>query len=106
MKRDRNPAQQPVQPASVDPIATLRTGPAARRAIARDLVASLKQDMHYLGWFLAIVEAYPDDQHNWSTAMQVAARCRFPLSVAEALLRIDHKSGSQVATGAKRQAMA
>lgn len=89
-----------------NPHSAIQTGPAARRALAHDLVELLNQDMQYLGWFIAIVEAYPEDQHDWATAMQVAARCRYPLSIAEALLRVDHKTGSQVATGAKRQAAA
>ena len=89
-----------------NPHSAIQTGPAARRDLAHDLVALLEADMRYLGWFVAIVKAYPEDRHDWSTAAEVAARCRYPLSIAEALLRVDHKTGSQVATGAKRQAAA
>lgn len=84
----------------------LRTGPAARRALARDLVAALDQDMQYLGWFLAIVRAYPETNHNWANAMKVASAARFPLGVAEALLRADHTTDRPKAAGALQQAAA
>lgn len=84
----------------------IQTGPAARRALARDLVELLEHDMHYLGWFISIVRAYPEDRHDWATAMDVAAQCRFQLSIAEALLRADHTTARKVAAGASQQAAA
>lgn len=105
---NRQPVTDHRQPATVDRSlpAALRTGPAARRALARDLVALLEHDMRYLGWFIGIVEAYPEDRHDWATAAEVAARCRFPLAVAETLLRVDHTTVRQKAAGAQQQAAA
>lgn len=62
--------------------------------------------MSYLGWFTGIVRAYPENPHDWRTAMQTAASVRLALDQAEALLRAVHNTGSQVATGASQQAAA
>ena len=58
------------------------------RTLARDLVALLAHDMQYLGWFVAIARAYPDDAAalDWPRAMDVARAARMPLQVATALL--------------------
>ena len=66
-----------------------RRGSASPRPLARDLVALLEHDMQYLGWFVAIARAYPDDapSMDWPRAMEVARASRMPLQVAEAILR-------------------
>ena len=87
---------------------TATTYPSSRelRATAAHLVESVRGEMDYLGWFTAIARAYPENPHDWRTAMQTAASVRLALDQAEALLRAVHNTGSQVATGASQQAAA
>lgn len=58
------------------------------RQLARDLVALLEQDMHYIGWFASVARTYPADAPtmDWPHAMEVARAARLPLQVAEDLL--------------------
>lgn len=85
---------------------TITAGQDSHHALAAQLVGSVRGEMDYLGWFTGIVHAYPENPHDWRTAMQTAASVRLALDQAEALLRAVHNTGSQVATGASQQAAA
>ena len=54
---------------------------------AAQLVESVRGEMDYLAWFTAIVRAYPENPHDWRTAMQTAANVRLTLNIAESLVR-------------------
>lgn len=54
---------------------------------ATQLVESVRGEMDYLAWFTAIVRAYPENPHDWRTAMQTAADVRLALHLAESLVR-------------------
>ena len=88
------------------PTATIIPGHDSHRTLAAQLVESVRGEMDYLSWFSAIVRAYPENPHDWRTAMQTATSVRTALDQAEALLRAVHNTGSQVATGASQQAAA
>lgn len=89
------------------PTQTAHRPPAtAHRQLAAQLVESVRGEMDYLGWFTAIARAYPENPHDWRTAMQTAASVRLALAQAEQLLRADHTTARELASGATRQAAA
>lgn len=68
-----------------------RTAKAATRASYRRLAVAIvraqEPGMGYIGWFLALVRAYPDGPHDWQTALAEASRLRMALNIAQSLLR-------------------
>lgn len=66
---------------------TSRSGPQARIDLARRLVASVRQDMCYLGWFAAICRTYTGPFSGWPEATATARRVRHTLDRAEDLAR-------------------
>lgn len=64
------------------------------RQLARDLVALLEQDMHYIGWFASVARTYPADAPtmDWPHAMDVARAALMQLRAAEAFSRVPQRS--------------
>ena len=86
--------------------ATTYPSPRELHATAAQLVESVRGEMDYIGWFTSIVRAYPENPHDWRTAMQTAASVRRVLDQAETLLRADHTTVRPKAAGALQQAAA
>lgn len=80
----------------------LRREPArcAHRSLGEAIVRAQEQDMSYLGWFVGVVQAYPEYPHDWRTALGTAKRVKMALNIAESLLRADHHTVRRTAAGA------
>lgn len=57
------------------------------RSLAATIVRGQEPDMTYLAWFLAVVRAYPESQHDWARAIATARKVRLALHLAESLYR-------------------
>lgn len=79
---------------------------AAHCSLGEAIVRAQEQDMYYLGYFIGVVQAYPEYPHDWRTALATAKRVTMALNIAESLLRADHKTARPSAAGASVQAAA